>query len=145
MSSRSWQKWLTSWTLKSTRCRTSGRVGRTSAWPTVHLGGLPRTYTTSRWCHPQSPKIMGLKGIHSPEALKCITGLSFCPWCRKEGQNEGTMLNHLHTRHYCLRLICKQCLLYLMTSFDAMWHHAQGSQSTCVHDGKPDEESDRSS
>ena len=29
----------------------------------------------------ESPKIMGLKGIHSPEALKCLTGLSFCPWC----------------------------------------------------------------
>ena len=45
----------------------------------------------------ESPKMMGLKGIHSPEALKCQTGLLFCPWCRKEGQNEGTMVNHLHT------------------------------------------------
>ena len=26
------------------------------------------------------PKIMGLKGIHSPEALKFQAGLSFCPW-----------------------------------------------------------------
>ena len=34
----------------------------------------------------ESPKIMGLKGIHSPEALKHQTGLSFHPWCRKEGQ-----------------------------------------------------------
>ena len=53
----------------------------------------------------ESPKIMGPKGIHSPEALKHQAGLSFCPWCRKEGQNECTMVNHLHTRHYHLGLI----------------------------------------
>ena len=33
----------------------------------------------------KSPKIMGLKGIHFPEALKCQAGLSCCPWCGKEG------------------------------------------------------------
>ena len=33
----------------------------------------------------KSPKIMGLQGIHSLKALKQQTGLSFCPWCRKEG------------------------------------------------------------
>ena len=92
----------------------------------------------------ESPKIMGLKGIHSPEALKHLIGLSFCPWCRKEGQNEGTMVNHLHTRHYCLRLICEQCLLYFITSSDAMWCHAQGCQSMHVCNGKLDEESDGS-
>ena len=73
----------------------------------------------------ESPKIMGLKGIHSPEALKCQTGLLFCLWCGKEGQNEGTMVNHLCTRHYHLGLICKRCLLYFMTSLDTIWHHAQ--------------------
>ena len=31
----------------------------------------------------ESPKIMGLKGIHSPEALKWLADLSFCPWCGK--------------------------------------------------------------
>ena len=92
----------------------------------------------------ESPKIMGLKGIPSPEALKHQTGLSFCSWCGKEGQNEGTVVNHLCTGHYCLGLICKQCLLYFMTSLDAMQCHAQGCQSMCVHDGKLDEESDRS-
>ena len=35
----------------------------------------------------ESPKIIGLKGINSPEALKHQAGLSFCLWCRKEGQN----------------------------------------------------------
>ena len=92
----------------------------------------------------ESPKIMGLKGIHSPEALKYQTGLSFCPWCGKEGQNEGTVVNHLCTGHYHLGLICKQCLLYFMTSSYTMQHHAKGCQSTCVCDGKPNKESDRS-
>ena len=87
----------------------------------------------------KSPKIMGLKGIQSSEALKHQTGLSFCPWCRKEGQNEGTMVNHLHTGHYCLRLIYERCLLYFVTSSDTMQHLAHGCQSK-----QPNKESDRS-
>ena len=74
----------------------------------------------------KSPKIMVLKGIHSSEALKQQDGLLFCPWCRKEGQNEGTMVNHLCTRHYHLRLVCKRCLQHFMTSSDRMQHHLQG-------------------
>ena len=35
----------------------------------------------------ESPKIMGLKGIHSPEALQQCSRLTFCPWCGKGGQN----------------------------------------------------------
>ena len=27
----------------------------------------------------ESPKIMGLKGIHNPEALRCFAGYRFCP------------------------------------------------------------------
>ena len=61
----------------------------------------------------KSPKIMGLKWIHSPEAPKHQVGLSLCPWCRKEGQNEGTTLNLLCTGHYCFRLACKRCLQHL--------------------------------
>ena len=71
------------------------------------------------------PKIMGLWGIHSPKALKHQAGLSFCPWCRKEGKNEGTIVSHLHTRHYCLWLVCERCLSYFTTTWDKMWHHAQ--------------------
>ena len=52
----------------------------------------PRTSTSFGWCLPtELPKIMGLKGIHSPKALHRQVGLSFCPWCRKEGQNKGTI------------------------------------------------------
>ena len=82
---------------------------------------------------------MGLKGIHSPEALKYQSGLSFCPWCRKEGQNEGTMVNHLCTGHYCLRLVCEQCLQHFMTSSGRMSCHSQNCKFMHVHN---DEESD---
>ena len=45
------------------------------------------------WVVPPTklPKIMGLRGIHSSEALRWQGGLSFCLWCGKEGQNEGTV------------------------------------------------------
>ena len=89
----------------------------------------------------ESPKIVGLKGIHSPEALKHQVGLSFCPWCRKEGQNEGTLVNHLCNGHYHLGLVCKRCLQHFMTSSDRMQHHLQGCESTHNHDN---EESDGS-
>ena len=58
----------------------------------------------------KSPKIMDLRGIYSPKALKGQACLSFCPWCRKEGQNEGTIVNYLLTRHYHLGLVCERCL-----------------------------------
>ena len=37
----------------------------------------------------------GLAGIHDPDALDHFSGITYCPWCRKEGQNEGTVVNHL--------------------------------------------------
>ena len=60
----------------------------------------------------ESPKVMGLKGIHHMDALHCFAGLTFCPWCAKEGQNKGTMINHLQTMHYKLGLVCNQCLCF---------------------------------
>ena len=36
-----------------------------------------------------SPKIMWLMGIHDPDMLHDSNRLTHCPWCRKEGQNEG--------------------------------------------------------
>ena len=74
----------------------------------------------------ESPKIMGLKGIHFSEALKHQGGLLFCPWCGKEGQNKGTMVNHLCTGHYCLGLICKRCVLFFTTNSKVMQCHVQG-------------------
>ena len=57
----------------------------------------------------ESPKIMGLKGIHDPDALRHFASYTYCPWCGKDGQNEGTIINHLRTVHYKLGLICDQC------------------------------------
>ena len=35
----------------------------------------------------ESPKVMGLVGIHDPDALHHFSGITHCPWCGKEGQN----------------------------------------------------------
>ena len=42
-----------------------------------------------------SPKVMGLSSIHHPNALHHFNRVIHCPWCEKEGQNEGTVINHL--------------------------------------------------
>ena len=57
----------------------------------------------------ESPKIMGLKGIHDPDALWYFASYTYCPWCSKDGQNKRTIVNHLRTVHYKLGLICDQC------------------------------------
>ena len=36
----------------------------------------------------ESPKVMGLVGIHDPDALHHFNGMTHCPWCGKEGQNQ---------------------------------------------------------
>ena len=108
----------------------------------LHLANQQAKGSTKNLCYfwgvmpVESPKIMGLKGIHSPEALKHQVGLSFCPWYRKEGQNEGTMVNHLCTRHYPLGLVCEWYLQHFMTSSDRMWHHSQSCEFTCVHNNE---------
>ena len=57
----------------------------------------------------ESPKVMGLVGIHDPDALHCFNSVTHCPWCRKEGQNKGTVVNHLWTVHYRLGLVSNKC------------------------------------
>ena len=71
----------------------------------------------------ESPKIMGLKGIHDPEALQYFAGYTFCPWCGKDRQNEGTVINHLRTDHYKLGLVCNLCFSCPTTSADTLRHH----------------------
>ena len=56
-----------------------------------------------------SPKVMGLVGIHNPDALHHFSGITHCPWCGKEGQNEGTVVNHLWTVHYRLSQSTSSC------------------------------------
>ena len=84
----------------------------------------------------ESLKVMGLKGIHHPDALCCHAGLSYCPWCGKEGQNEGTMVNHLQTTHYKIGLVCSRCLQFPSITSKAIWHHDQA----CKHSDAKEED-----
>ena len=43
----------------------------------------------------ESHKVMGLVGIHDPDALQHYASFTYCPWCRKEVQNDGMVVNHL--------------------------------------------------
>ena len=58
----------------------------------------------------ESPNVMGLMGIHNPNALWCYACYTYCPWCGKEGQNEGTVVNHLRMTHYRL-VLCATSVL----------------------------------
>ena len=71
----------------------------------------------------ESPKEMGLKGIHDPEALWCFSGFTYCLWCGKRSQNEGTIINHLRTVHYKLGLICDKCFGCPTTMSDTVLRH----------------------
>ena len=86
----------------------------------------------------ESPKVMGLVGIHDPDALHHFNGLTHCPWCGKEGQNEGTMVNHLWMVHYRLGLVCDKCNNCPSTSLDTLHCH---SWQNCQQPGEknPDE------
>ena len=53
----------------------------------------------------ESPKVMGLTNIHDPDALCHFNWVTHCPWCGEEGQNEGTVINHLWMVHYRLGLV----------------------------------------
>ena len=77
---------------------------------------------------------MGLEGIHLPKALQQQSGLTFCPWCGKEGQNEGMVVNHLWTTHYHLGLICACCINYFTVSADTKWWLTQLCKSTAASD-----------
>ena len=73
----------------------------------------------------ESPKVIGLTGIPNPDALHNFTSITFCPWCRKEGQNEGTIVNHLWTTHYKLGLVWVKCLHCPSTTSEGIWCHGQ--------------------
>ena len=71
----------------------------------------------------ESPKVMGLVGIHDLDALRCFNSVTHYPWCGKEGQNEGTVVNHLQTVHYRLGLVCNKCNDCPSTSSDILCCH----------------------
>ena len=70
--------------------------------------------------HHRVSKGMELMGIHNPNALRHYAGYTYCPWCGKEGQNEGTMVNHLRTTHYRLGLVCDWCFGCPMVMLDSL-------------------------
>ena len=78
----------------------------------------------------ESPKIMGLKGIHDSDALWHFASYTYCPWCGKDGQNKGTIINHLRTVHYKLGLICDWCFGYPTVILDTLHQHGQ---HTCTN------------
>ena len=88
----------------------------------------------------ESPKVMGLMDIHDPDALCHFNGVTHCPWCGKEGQNEGTVVKHLQTVHYRLSLMCKKSFGCPSTSLETICCH---SQKDCQPSGEggPDESS----
>ena len=76
----------------------------------------------------ESPKEMGLKGIHDLKALWHFSGFTYCPWCWKRGQSKGTIINHLRMVHYILGLICNKCYGCSTTTSDTLRRH---SHVTC--------------
>ena len=68
---------------------------------------------------------MGLMEIHDPDALCHFSSVTYCPWCGKEGQNEGTVFNHLWTVHYRLGLVCSKCHDYPYTTAKTHCCHCQ--------------------
>ena len=91
----------------------------------------------------ESPNIIGLKGVHSPEVLHQQGGCSFCPWHEKEGQNEGTVMNHMRTVHYHLGLVCALCMAFFLTSTDTMLWHVHICKSIATKDNDHKEEESR--
>ena len=83
------------------------------------LSSLPKGLKFLR----ESPKVMGLVGIHDPDALWHFASFTYCPWCRKKGQNKGMVVNHLQTVHYRLGLVCDRCYSCPSTTSDNLCHH----------------------
>ena len=75
----------------------------------------------------ESPQVMALTSTHHPDALCHFNGVTHCPWCGKEGENEGTVVSHLWMTHYKLGLLCKKCFHCPSVTSKAIQHHGQKS------------------
>ena len=82
---------------------------------------------------------MGLTGIHDLDALHLFAGVTFCSWCRKEGKNEGTVVNHLQTMHYKMGLVCNKCLHFATVTSEAIQHHGWGCKQPKGSDAKEED------
>ena len=74
----------------------------------------------------ESPKVMGLTGIHHPNALHHFNGNPL-PIVWERGVDEGTIIHHLQTTHYKLGLVCKKSFHCLSVTSEAIWHHGHES------------------
>ena len=111
MSSRNWQRAPACWEKLSTKYNFHGLGPEELKQANYALQSLPKGLRFLR-AVPASecPEVMGLMGIHEPGCpLVLCTGYTYCPWCGKEGKNEGTVVNHLRTTHYRLGLVCNKC------------------------------------
>ena len=94
----------------------------------------------------ESPKVMGLERIHDPNVLQHFARYTYCPWCRKDGQNKGTIMNHLRTIGPGMRpvLLLSHCdirhpLLTQMPHLLKLRHYLQGACSACPLQSPPRE------
>ena len=95
---------------------------------------LPKGLKFFRAVSPSEfPKVIGLTGIHDLDMLCHFNGLTPCPWCGKEGQNEGIPVNHLQTVHYKLGLICEKCFGCPSITLEAIHCH---DWKNCQHSGE---------
>ena len=95
---------------------------------------LPKGLRFFRVVYPsESPKVMGLVGIHDPDILQHFSGVTHCPSCGKVGQNEGTVMNHLWTVYYKLGLMCEKCFGFPSITSQAIHCHGQNS---CLPSGE---------
>ena len=80
---------------------------------------------------------MGLVGIHDPDALCHFNGLTHCPWCGKEGQNEGKVVKHLWTVHYRHQPgVCQMLQLLINLIRHSLLHYGWQNWST-LRGGRP--------
>ena len=116
-------------------------TGQEDLWYTNDV--LKTSLKGLQFFHPVSPselpKVMGLKGIHHPDTLCHFARPTFCPWCGKEGQNEGTVVNHLRTMNYKLGLVCNQCLCCPLITLEAIQHNGQGCKQPKGSDVKEED------
>ena len=83
----------------------------------------------------KSLKVIGLVGIHNPDALCHFNSLTHCPWCEKEGQNERIVVNYLQTVHY--RLSGVQQLLWLPINLIRHSPSPQLAELSTLQRGRP--------
>ena len=92
------------------------------------LRTLPKELKFFRAVSPSmSPKVTGKKGIYDRDVLCHFNGLTHYPWCGKESQSEGTIINHLWAVHYKLGLMCEKCFSCPSIILEAIHHHSQKS------------------